>query len=75
MFFPNLIERAEARYKYFNLRGSRPEIPAAKVWAWINCGEGTSLTEFCCLHEWACTDGNENRGRIYCVNCGADGDA
>lgn len=78
------LELAEILPAYLALRAEHPLIPARKIHAYVRSGEGERFEEFFCAgHRWIYTGtqyGGEDEsyrgeGRVYCANCGADGDA
>lgn len=81
--FAALQSLAEITPAYRALRFEHPHVPARKVHDYLKHGEGGSLEQFLCRHEWAYTGtaygGDDERwsgeGRAYCIHCGADGDA
>jgi hypothetical protein len=69
---------------YRAMRQANPTVRAADVHRFLSCGgDGLTLEQFCCRHDWACTgteyggddDSYHGEGRCYCTKCGADGDA
>ena len=78
-----LVSLAEIAPAYRHLRVLHPTVPARRVVEFLKYGEGGTLEQFICRHEWAYTGtaygGDDERwggeGRCYCCHCGADGDA
>jgi hypothetical protein len=75
---------AEIAPSYFYLRKQHQEVPARKIVDYVKHGDGESFEVFCCPgHRWIYTgtqyggddESYRGEGRVYCANCGADGDA
>lgn len=65
---------------YRQLRAENPTVRAADVWAFVNSafdGAAMNLKQFLCRHDWSSGEDEETGGEtsVYCLNCGADGDA
>ncbi len=82
--FAALQALAEIAPAYQRLRSENPDIPAASVYRYLrDGGDGLSLRQFICSHEWSYTgtayggddESYHGEGRCYCSKCGADGDA
>jgi hypothetical protein len=77
-------ELVEAFPIYMRLRQKHPEVPAIKVAYYLMRDVGERFEELVCPgHEWNQSPGEADENflagegcqRIYCLNCGADGDA
>lgn len=84
MTFAELQVLAEIAPSYMDLRKAHPLIPARKIYHFVRGGSGERFEEFMCPgHVWRYTgsayggddDSHRGEGRVYCANCGADGDA
>jgi hypothetical protein len=82
--FGELEERFAVAMSYRRLRAAHPLVPAARILAYIQQGDGEPFEVFMCPgHEWQYTgtayggddESYHGEGRVYCAHCGADGDA
>ena len=67
------------REAYLHLRATRPDVRAVDAWAFIHNDDAAvrNIDQFLCRHRWSSGE-DEDTGReiaIYCVYCGACGDA
>lgn len=81
--FQTLERLAEVAPQYRALRKAHPAVKAADVHSYVRAGgDGQTLEQFLCRHEWAFTgtqyggddEAYGGEGRAYCSRCGVDGD-
>jgi len=75
-----LNERHYRAIAYARLRAENPAARAADVWAFVTSdfdGSAMNLRQFLCRHNWSSgyDDDTEREVAVYCVYCGANGDA